>query len=238
MLQPDSSAAPGQQTMDASSKRDMCSKLSGEWEVDLCSTPTTPASMPYFWASFCCWGCCVPQILTCKQRREILELTGEPYVCCAGRGPGFCGINTPVDRESADPQIVMESVCCFFCAVDANRWYVQSRFGRMNTEMDNNILWCEEQLVIFAALLRCANCLDNMIGFDCINDDCVDAVSLLSRLVTATVFSCMIAQQELAVQNTRTSGYNGPAIPEACPNQQSMNLTAPGARSVVGMPRA
>jgi len=76
-----------------------------------------------------------------------------------------------------------------------------------------------------------------MIGYDCINDDFVDAVSLLSRVVTATVFSCMIAQHELAVQGTRASGYSGPAIPEACPNQQSMNLTAPGARAVVGAPR-
>merc|ERR1719482_119684 len=71
----------------AQQKMELKKDLTGEWEVGLLETPMKHPNIccPTF---FCFLPCPGAAYMACQQRKKILELTGEPYVCC---GNGFCG---------------------------------------------------------------------------------------------------------------------------------------------------
>lgn len=96
----------------------------------------SPAQCCFFWF---CAPCAVY-----GQRRRILAVTKEPYVCCAGVWP-WCGFNEQKDEACLIPEVI----CCSGCAMAGNRFMVQTRFNKKNSGMDN-------VLKVFHSCVGCA----------------------------------------------------------------------------------
>mmetsp|Transcript_42628 Transcript_42628/g.117611 ORF Transcript_42628/g.117611 Transcript_42628/m.117611 type:complete len:209 (+) Transcript_42628:93-719(+) len=191
--------------------------LNKEWKVGMCSAPCeAPLS--------CCFGsvCCCCAIM--KQRNDILEVTGEPYVCCAGI---MCGCLPDCPKV---PCLCIESFLCPSFGLAANRFMMQTRFGLENTEWDDRIICCANALACLADVAQCCRILRDC-GVDIPGgcDDCLadnaDSLRDVAQCVILGVSGCMYAQQEIELDAIRDSGYAGPprelvaALP---PKQQSM----------------
>lgn len=157
----------------------------GEWSVGLFEVPChTPLH--------CFYGACCPWCAAYTQRMELLELTGEPYVCCAGLIP--CGPCT----EPQDPScLVCEVCCCTSLAMSANRFMVQTRFNKMNTPCDDCLIvttcFCNMFLMV-------AECFCNA----------PPELEWLVDLLNFSVWGCMHGQQHAEIQELRKHVYQGP----------------------------
>lgn len=105
-------------------------------------------------SSCCFFYCCTPCAIY-SQRKDILNVTGEPYVCCGGTWP-CCGCDKP---RSSTACLVCE-VCCFpNMALAGNHFLVQTRFNKRNSTLDsmckigNLCVSCE-----FCLLRICCDC--------------------------------------------------------------------------------
>jgi hypothetical protein len=81
-------------------------------------------------------ACCLVFLTPCaiaRQRRQILDITGEPYVCCGGTWP-CCGFDQPREGRCC---LHLEVFCVPHMALAANRFLVQTRFNKRNSWMDN-----------------------------------------------------------------------------------------------------
>ena len=76
----------------------------------------------------CCFFCCCPNCAIYAQRKRMLDITGEPYVCCAGVWP-CCGFEQPRD----DVCLIAEACCCASMAMAGNRFMMQTRFNKRNS---------------------------------------------------------------------------------------------------------
>ena len=179
--------------------------LTGEWEVPICDTCTVA---PGTW----CFALWCPCVLAFTQRKQLLDITGEPYVCCGGLFP-----YGPCKQEwSVSPWLCLESVCCLFPAVLGNRFIVQTRFDRKNTDLDNFVLGAAGGAAVVSACSRDQNTRS--------------AGDLIQGCVTA----CLLTQQQLEIDRIQTNPnfvYAGipekvksfmPAIVLDVPKQQSM----------------
>eukprot|EP00929_Paragymnodinium_shiwhaense_P107267 TRINITY_DN73357_c0_g1_i1.p1 TRINITY_DN73357_c0_g1~~TRINITY_DN73357_c0_g1_i1.p1 ORF type:complete len:203 (-),score=23.59 TRINITY_DN73357_c0_g1_i1:104-712(-) len=160
-------------------------KLTGEWTASLWSSPCkAPLTFLY---SACC-PCC----MAAQQRNEILELTGEPYVCCGGLFP--CG---PFGQPQSPSCVWVEACCCTSLAIGGNRFYVQTRFNKMNTACDDCILWTTCLLTWCVCLLQMVMDVPGEIT------NCVDCLNM-------TVSGCMQTQQAIEVSTVKAQGYQPP----------------------------
>mmetsp|Transcript_126979 Transcript_126979/g.308695 ORF Transcript_126979/g.308695 Transcript_126979/m.308695 type:complete len:208 (-) Transcript_126979:129-752(-) len=168
-------------------KQEVVDQLNGKWQIGLFETPIkAPISF--------CYGCCCSCCMTCQQRLEILDVIGEPYVCCGGLCP--CGpLGEPQDRNC----IFLETCCCPGMALSGNRFLVQTRFDRENTCCDNCILWA----VCLASWTVCI--------LQCVGVDVPDEVENIVDLAICTVQGCMLAQQQNELEFVKKNGYGGPS---------------------------
>eukprot|EP00930_Biecheleria_cincta_P021064 TRINITY_DN15698_c0_g2_i1.p1 TRINITY_DN15698_c0_g2~~TRINITY_DN15698_c0_g2_i1.p1 ORF type:complete len:342 (+),score=63.43 TRINITY_DN15698_c0_g2_i1:93-1118(+) len=194
-------------------KQELGQALSGKWQVELFAAP---AKNPLQ----CCYGCCCPCCAAVQQREELLRITGEPYVCCAGLCP--CGpLGEPQDKSC----LYVEACCCPGLAIDANRYMVQTRFDRENTPCDDCIITCA---FCFACAVDVAKCFV----------DVPQELEFLADCVIMSVNGCMHAQQHIEIEHIKSVGYTSPPdhiMAMLPPTQQSMiqHGTPVGAGGVV-----
>jgi hypothetical protein len=79
-----------------------------------------------------CFVICCAQCAIARQRRQILEITGEPYVCCGGTWP-CCGFEKPKGKGC----LFLEACLFPHLALAGNRFLVQTRLNKRNDWMDN-----------------------------------------------------------------------------------------------------
>merc|ERR1711971_580818 len=100
-----------------------------------------------------------------------------------------------------------EACCCTGPMVARNRYLIQTRFGRVNTDCDN----C---LISFTACLQCLACIVSCLA--CLagdkNDNAGDVCLLLGDLVQCGVMGCFLVQQQAELDYMKSSGntYTGP----------------------------
>ncbi|CAE8604636.1 unnamed protein product [Polarella glacialis] len=183
-------------------KQELTQACQGQWKTEMFKAP---CERPDCFAFGCCCICCA----TYKQREELLDLTGEPYVCCAGLCP--CG---PLGQPCSDrmPWLCCEVCCCSGLALSGNRYMVQTRFDKMNTPCDDCIITAT---CICVCAYQIAQCFV----------DLPDGLDLCVDLLVMSVQGCMHAQQQIEIEEVKKNGYQGmsPMIMSALPpKQQSM----------------
>mmetsp|Transcript_8746 Transcript_8746/g.18551 ORF Transcript_8746/g.18551 Transcript_8746/m.18551 type:complete len:231 (-) Transcript_8746:32-724(-) len=181
--------------------------LHREWQVELFEAPARRPIGCLFSGICCCIG-------AAKQRHELLELTGEPYVCCAG----LCQLGPFGDPLPEIPCLCLEVFLCPQMAVSANRFFTQSRFGLMNTPADNALV---EAANCLAAVANCAVCFMELKGCcqQCFQIDldgpCLDIQLPVRELILLADFAylclngCMYAQQQAEIDAMQSRGYGG-----------------------------
>lgn len=188
-------------------KQRVAEQLTGEWQVGLCEAP---CSDPFS----CCYACLCPCCMAAQQRQEILAVIGEPYVCCGGMCT-CCGMCAPceVDTRNDCCCVWAEACCCTGLAVAANRFLIQTRFDRKNTECDDCILW-------LACLTPLVTCLCQCVGVE-IPEELQNCVDCCQTCVTG----CMLAQQKVEIDHVKRTGFAGPppcVVAMLPPRQQQM----------------
>eukprot|EP00933_Yihiella_yeosuensis_P057925 TRINITY_DN5804_c0_g1_i1.p1 TRINITY_DN5804_c0_g1~~TRINITY_DN5804_c0_g1_i1.p1 ORF type:complete len:251 (-),score=50.36 TRINITY_DN5804_c0_g1_i1:513-1265(-) len=165
-------------------KQEVSQAFTGHWKVGLFQAPC--------YSPHCCvFGCCCICCAACKQRTELLDLTGEPYVCCAGLFP--CGpLGDPQDRMC----LGLEVCCCPGLALNANRWMVQTRFDRENT-------FCDDCLICFTCL-----CSWGVMIARCFVD-VPEELEMAADCLVMSVQGCMHAQQQIEIEEVKKTGYQG-----------------------------
>jgi len=211
-------------------KPDVNAVLSGQWQVEMMKTPTEkPAT--------CCYGFWCPCCFAYQQREKLLEMTQEPYVCCAGLSPcGPCG----EPGENKNPWLCLETCCCTNTAIIANRFMLQTRFNIQNDS-------CDETLLGIIACLNCLSIIISIFGDRRTADSCEQ----LTECVNASVCACMLTQQDIqikAIEETfKTQPYGGmpPHVLMALPPEQQQMMhgftqiqpTAPLCRPMAAPPQ-
>jgi len=184
--------------------------------------------MSFAYGCVCC--CCAIG----QQRMELLDVTGEPYVCCAGIASMPC-CPCP-DNMPAIPCVWVEAFCCPQMALSANRFIIQSRFGLQNTSCDDclfNAMGC------WLACAKTVVCLPCSCGLDCLRENCgldlpcscddfcaenANECTELANCLILLMNGCMFAQQQAEINKIR-GNYNGPSpqmIELLPPKQQAM----------------
>lgn len=185
---------------------DMSNIFQGTWAVPMTSSPCQAPGT-------CCFSFWLPSCIAYKQRNTILDITGEPYACCAGH----CGC-CPGPCSSRNPWMCLEACCCTSTAIVSNRFYIQTRFGIANDPCDDKLIAITACINLLAA---CAEC--------CMGKNSAETLHHLVHFINAVVCSCMLTQQELELTRLKESGgqdfYRG--MPEYIyavmpPQQQSM----------------
>jgi hypothetical protein len=142
--------------------KDLDRHLTGEFSKGLC------ASMCYSPQSVLCF-CVCPLVALHTQRKRMLRITREPYVCCAGLWP-CCGCNKP----KSDLCLIGEVCACPGLALAGNRFMVQTRLNKKNTGCDN-----------------CLQCFQCCVGLECmIARLCCDCSAEDENLRKSTVCVC------------------------------------------------
>lgn len=181
-------------------KQEVTQQLTGRWKHEMFQAP---AAAPLQFLYGCCCTCCAVY----QQREELLRITGEPYICCAGLCP--CGpLGEPMDKNC----LIIEACCCTGWALSGNRFLIQTRFDKENTPCDDCILWGTCLFVCAIDIARCFIDLPDELEF------CADCLIM-------TVNGCMHAQQHLEIEEVKKTGYNGPPpqiIGILPPKQQEM----------------
>jgi len=187
-------------------KGDVKDALTGSWKIEMLKAP---CSAPGRW----CYGCCCPCCFAQSQRTELLEITGEPYICCAGLCP--CG---PCGKPCSSPQpwLCCEACCCTTMAVSGNRFMLQTRFNIANDPCDDRLITC----------MLCCECLA-CLARAFVDGDTANAITMIADMVSATVISCMLTQQQVEIINIKEQGTPYQGIPQHIvealpPSQQEM----------------
>lgn len=172
-------------------KEDLNGVLRGTWQAELSAAPCQDPLA-------CCCGFWCPCPAAHHQRNKILDLTGEPYVCCGG---GCVCCEAPC--ESREPWLCLETCCCTSPAILANRFMIQTRFDIQNDPCDETIL----------SITACINMLAACAEI-CMDRESAQHLEHLVHLINACVCSCMIAQQEIQLRATeqafQAQPYTGP----------------------------
>lgn len=187
---------------------DRFAEIGTNWQVKMFEAPCeVPGSF--------CYGCCCPMCFTCSQREEILELTNEPYICCAGLCP--CGpLGQPQDKSC----LYAEVCCCLGMSVAANRWMLQTRFLKINDP-------CDDCLILCNAALSCVACLCQLFNDD---EGMVSLVMCIADVMNCCVMSCMLAQHQHEIAHIKEA-QERPRVNEI------MNLLPPSQQEMVGLKR-
>eukprot|EP00397_Hematodinium_sp_SG-2012_P050585 GEMP01058862.1.p1 GENE.GEMP01058862.1~~GEMP01058862.1.p1 ORF type:complete len:232 (+),score=38.90 GEMP01058862.1:259-954(+) len=195
--------------------------LGGEFGIPMQETPCREPIC-------CCIGCWCPCCASYYQREQLLEITGEEYVCCAG-SCGCCGLDKPMPKV---PCLCLETCCCTWMAITSNRFMVQTRFGKRNTP-------CDECIIMFAVCCSC--CVTIASCFI----DVPPEIEMLKDCIVHSVMGCMHAQQHHEIKEIKKVGYAKPdpgLVQMLPPAQQQMIHESkpmgppPGQAMVVGQP--
>lgn len=151
--------------------------LRGVWQHEMMNAPMQD---PLHW----CYGLWCPCCFSYQQRHKVLDITGEPYICCGGVMP-CCA--QPCD--SRDPWLCLEACCCVHTSILSNRFVIQTRFDIANDPCDETLLQIMMCLNIIADFAQC-----------CCDRETAENARCLSDLVNACVCSCMLTQQNLELQ--------------------------------------
>ena len=144
----------------------------------------------------CCYFSLCPHCALHSQRSQILDITGEPYVCCGGTWP-CCGCDKPKSKSC----LCLE-VCLFpNMALGANRFLVQTRFNKRNAWMDN---CCK----IGNLCVSCEFCLLNTVC--CCG--CTDEQKNLVKSATC-ICACTHCQNAGAIHDVKTGKVRYQAPP-------------------------
>jgi len=184
---------------------DLNELLTNQWQVTMCKAPQ---EAPANW----CYGLCCPCCFAFQQRNQILDLTGEPYVCCGG---SCCCVTCPC--SSRQPWLCIETCCCTTPAIIANRYMIQTRFNVRNDPCDDNMLMC----------LGCLNCIACII--ECFaGREVGEAVEHISHIINAMVCGCMLTQQDIELKFLEQQTYQGPpsTVYAALPPKQKQMIDA------------
>lgn len=138
-------------------------------------------------AVFCMFCCCGPCAVY-AQRRDLLDTTREPYVCCGGAWP-LCGFETPLPPE----YLIAESCCIPGAALAGNRFLMQTRMNKQNTKMD--------KVLSFFHCCVDVECMVARLCFEC----SVERENLLKSLVCVCPTShCQVAAE---LQEMKQAGF-------------------------------
>lgn len=185
-------------------KEQVTQSFTGEWQIGLFETPCkAPVNF--------CLGCVCTCCMAGKQRGDILDITGEPYICCGGLCP--CGpLGEPQDRNC----MWLEACCCTGMAISGNRFLIQTRFDRRNTACDDCLLWS-------VCIASWCVCLSKMFCDDLIPEEVENCVDCLIMIVDG----CMLGQQQREIEYIQKTGYNGPpqhVLSALTPKQQGFMM--------------
>lgn len=127
------------------------------------------------------------------QRLELLDLTGEPYVCCAGAWP-CCGFEKPVQDRT---WLLAEACCLSGCAQAGNRLMTQTRLNRRNSEVDNFFKCCHTCVEWEFKLFRLCT-------------ECSDEQEKIAK-GACCVLPCTHCQNAVSIRETKKESYEGPS---------------------------
>jgi len=161
--------------------------VSGQFMIPLEQAPCK-APVPF------CFGCFCPCCAAYTQREKLLELTGEEYICCGGA----CAMGPLGEPQPKMPCLLLESCCCTWMAISANRYMVQTRFGRRNGP-------CDDFIIMFTV------CFANAISILSCFFDIPQELAMLSDMLVCTVQGCMHAQNEHEIKKIQEEGYQKPS---------------------------
>lgn len=201
-------------------KADLNGYLTNTWLIPLTEAPVK--SPLRFCEGFLC-PCCFAH----QQRNQILDITGEPYVCCGGTCP--CATQ---HCDSREPWLCLETCCCTSPAILANRFLLQTRFSIQNDPCDETIL---EITAFINMLAQCAEI--------CVDRETAEHLEHIVHCINACVCSCLLTQQHLELKSIQQSeagmAYQGPppqVLAVLPPQQQSMCQAAQALRFQAGAP--
>mmetsp|Transcript_72525 Transcript_72525/g.208155 ORF Transcript_72525/g.208155 Transcript_72525/m.208155 type:complete len:224 (+) Transcript_72525:86-757(+) len=168
--------------------------LEGQWQVGMLNAPSSaPAT--------CCYALwCIPCV-TYNQRLELLDITQEKYMCCAGLC-NCCCFGSPCDSHF--PWLCLEVCCCSSQAIVANRFMLQTRFDRKNDACDN-------------CLMITAGCCDLVASISNNSGGGQDPdARWIMDVFYASVCACMLTQQAVELEHIKkeleSKPYSG--VPE------------------------
>jgi len=153
--------------------------LTGIWKVGMCESP---AKEPII----CCYGFFCPCCFAYGQRKKLLSITNEPYVCCAGQCPCCCTQKCDSDM----PWLCLEMCCCTNMAILGNRFMLQTRFNIQNDPCDDTIL----------GIVAVINLLAFIISICDGDSDMSDAGDCCADCVNTAVCACILMQQDIQIK--------------------------------------
>jgi len=197
-------------------KQEVAQQLSGKWQIGMFEAPAkNPAQ--------CCFGCVCAPCASYQQRKELLQYTGEPYVCCAGLCD--CG---PLGKPMDENCLYVEACCFPGWAISGNRFMLQTRFDRENTPCDDCIIWFTCICYVSVMIIKC-----------CCEDMLPDGAEFCADCLVMAVDGCMHAQQDTELKLIKQQPYAGPPqmIMGMLPDNQQQ-LMRSGKGSGMGGPSA
>ena len=189
--------------------------LSSEWTIPL-------TRIWYKRPGLFCYACWCPWCLAYQQRSQLLVFTSEPYICCGGLFASLC-----CARPKAHGWLCVEVFFCLPLAIAGNRFFIQTRFDRKNSDCDRCLLWTTFLVACCTFIARCfVNIPENF-------QRCVN-------LLVICVNSCLLAQQQAELELIRQGPYAGvkyvlaPLIPG--PSKPFVKLQPPEQVLMIGLP--
>jgi len=160
--------------------------LTQNWQIGLFSTCMTEPKT-------CLYSCFCTPCMAYSQRKQLLELTREPYVFAGGMlGCSCC------NKPCSPWWLCVESTCCLQFAISGNRFIIQTRFDRRNT-------FCDDLIILFTAITACVGmCLTI-----CTSGQKFDGIENFVEILVCLVNGCMLTQQDVEIKYLKTIGYNG-----------------------------
>jgi len=149
-----------------------------QWQMRMLHTPCKAPG-------WFCYGAWCPWCFTYQQRNQVLQMTGEPYVCCGGICP--CGPLGEPQSEGMKPWLLcLEVCCCPMLAVAGNRYALQTRLWRQNDPCDDCVL----------ALQVCLSCCALLLAIAGTDEEDARRCQDFADLTNCAVVACMLAQQQ------------------------------------------
>lgn len=165
-------------------KQPVAAECQGQWITTLFRTSCErPGSCLYGYACLCC--------AVYHQRVQLLEITGEPYICVGG----LCPVG-PLRNPQGRSCLAIESCLCPCWALNGNRYIVQTRFDKANTFCDNLLLAFTFPCSCWASVSRLRKETPEIGDCTCI--------------ANFSVAGCMHAQQQIEIDEIKQNGYYGP----------------------------
>lgn len=176
------------------------------WQVSVIES-SLRSSISFCYGLWC--SCC----MVATQRMDILEVIGEPYLCCGGMFS--C---QPLSDEWDLSCVWCEAFCCCACALAANRFLMQTRFNLQNSNCDNCMLWTTCFIKYGLCLWQC--CCPHIFTIPQDVECCTDIAEVM-------VEACLLAQQAFELEQVVARGLRkNPAMSATlmtAPGQQSMS---------------